>query len=61
MDMNEKKSFLIVMGVMCVLITSISFYNFFKNEQIDINIKPTNLIRSQINDDDINYLYYKEE
>jgi hypothetical protein len=61
MDMNEKKNFLIVMCVMCVLITSISFYNFLKNEQGMKSIKPTDLIKSQINDDDINYLYYKEE
>jgi hypothetical protein len=42
MDINEAKSFLIVMGFLCFITTSISFYNFTKNKQF---------LRSQINDD----------
>lgn len=53
MDINEAKSFLIVMGFLCFITTSISFYNFTKNKQF---------LRTQINDDhglDDNY-YQKE-
>jgi len=42
MDINEAKSFLIVMSFLCFITTSISFYNFTKNKQF---------LRSQINHD----------
>jgi hypothetical protein len=55
MDINEAKSFLIVMGFLCFITTSISFYNFTKNKQF---------LRSQINhdlDDNDNDNYYQRE
>jgi len=63
MDMNKKKSFLMMMGVMCFLITSISFYNFTKTNNFNMNKdsnKPHNLFRSQLNDDD-QYYKYKQQ
>ncbi len=42
MDINEAKSFLIVMGFLCFITTSISFYNFTKNKHF---------LRTQINHD----------
>jgi len=44
MDINEAKNFCIVMSFLCFIVTSITFYNFTKN---------TNLLRTQLNDDDI--------
>ena len=55
MDINEAKSFLIVMGFLCFITTSISFYNFTKNKQF---------LRTQINDDlddNDNDNYYQRE
>jgi|LakMenE18May11ns_1017448.scaffolds.fasta_scaffold7283999_1 hypothetical protein len=51
MDINEAKSFLIVMGFLCFITASISFYNFTKNKQF------LRLQTNQINDD---YYYQKE-
>ena len=60
MDINEAKSFLIVMGFLCFITTSISFYNFTKNKHF---------LRSQINHDldagpfqsDLDANYYQKE
>ncbi len=60
MDINETKNFFIVMTVICIIMTTITFYNFSKNKNLSRYYKHNTYYKHNIYDNYDDYDDYNK-